>query len=110
MGAKLANWKTRNLSFAGRGILVRTVSQTLLSYAMQTYLLPKQLCKTLDNKLRDFWWGFSEQGVKHLYPKPWSTICVPKEVGGLGFRRMYDINVAFVTKLVWQLNTKNDKL
>lgn len=45
-----------------------------------------------------------------MYLKAWSSLCIPKEAGGLGFRQMKDINEAFVTKLVWQLNTDTRKL
>lgn len=90
--------------------LVRSVAQILPMYAMQTYLLSKKICMWMDAYMRDFWWGFTRQWEKHLYSKAWSTICAPKEARGFCFRIMYDINTAFVTKLVWQLQTQLDKL
>lgn len=110
VGTQLASWKAKHLSFAGRGVLARTIAQTIPSYAMQTYLLPKKVCTRIDAQICDFWWGFNGPGEKHLYLKAWDTICVPKEAGGLGFRRMYDINTAFITKLTWLLNLRTDKL
>lgn len=107
---KLASWKARTLSFAGRGILVKTVIQSIPSYTMQTTLLPVKICKDIDGLSRDFWWGKTVDKDHQLYLKGWSSICAPKEAGGLGFRLMKDSNIAFLTKLVWQLNTRPDKL
>lgn len=77
---------------------------------MQTYLLPKGLRTKLDAMIRDFWWGYDQDKQRHLYLKSWNALCALKEAGGLGFRRMRDINEAFITKLVWQLHTREDCL
>lgn len=108
--AKLAGWKAKALSFAGRSTLIQSVAQTLPSYTMQTYILPVGICKKIDGLLRDFWWGKDMQKKNHLYLKSWKKICVPKEAGGLGFRTMVDMNLALTTKLAWQLCTKPNKL
>lgn len=39
VGARLASWKAKDLSFAGRGVLVKVVAQTLPSYAMHFKLI-----------------------------------------------------------------------
>lgn len=33
----------------------------------------------------------------------WDAICKPKDVGGLGIRRLYDMNRALIAKLGWLL-------
>lgn len=68
---KLAGWKLKVLSYAGRSILIQAVAQTLPSYAMQTYAIPVGLCRRIDGHLRDFWWGFPKNGKRHLYLKSW---------------------------------------
>lgn len=43
-------------------------------------------------------------------PKCWDSICLPKSVGGLGFKRMFDVNKALIAKLAWSIASSNDKL
>lgn len=92
---KLAAWKLRSLSFDGRGMLIKSAAQTIPAYTMQTYLISKSICSEIDKE--------KERGT---YLKAWSEVCLPKEAGGLGLRRMGDINIAFITKLICLLNTQ----
>lgn len=41
-----------------------------------------------------------------LHLKNWDSICTLKQAGGLGIRRMMDVNIAHVTKLGWKVCTK----
>lgn len=93
----LAGWKARSLSQAGRTIL-QSVAMALPSYYMYVFLLPKQVCRRLDTKIKNFWWGF-DGTVRRLHPKSWASICKSKLCVGLGLRRMEDLNRAFVAKL-----------
>ena len=51
---KLAGWKARFLSFAGRSILVKSVMSSIPNYVMQAATLPSHLCEKLDKINRDF--------------------------------------------------------
>lgn len=53
---------------------------------------------------RIFLWG-SPYG-----PVAWSTICCPKEEGGLGVRDLNAWNSALMTKLIWNLHLKKDSM
>ena len=85
------------------------MAQTLPLYMMQNVLLPVSLTAKLDQLVRDFWWGFKEDTGRHLYLKTWDTICSPKQVGGLGFRRFRDYNMALLTKMNWQMYVEPHK-
>ncbi|KAL3839320.1 hypothetical protein ACJIZ3_023911 [Penstemon smallii] len=106
---KLNGWKCKNLSQAGRTILVKTVAQSLPIYPMSTFLLPKSICSTLDKIIRKFWWGSNDKG-NSLMLKSWSTICLPKSKGGLEFRKTEDFNRALVTKLTWKVASNDNEL
>ncbi|KAG8374776.1 hypothetical protein BUALT_Bualt10G0030900 [Buddleja alternifolia] len=109
MSHKLAGWKQKNLSFAGRITLLKSVAQALPVYQMSTFLLPKHLCNDLDHLMRTFLWNPS-QNNKVLALKSWDTICSPKSRGGLGLHRAFDLNKALVGKLAWTLCTYSSKI
>lgn len=80
----------------------------LPSYIIQTFILPTSLCDKMDRLIRGFWWGFGNQ-KRGLCLRAWDLIFTPKLAGGLGIRHMKDINLAFVTKLGWNLCTQPSK-
>lgn len=82
---KLFAWKAKVLAFEERGILIKSVAQSLPIYTIQTFLIPSTTCSKVDSLLRDFWWGANTDGKHGLYLKSWHSMCTPKEAGGLGF-------------------------
>lgn len=48
---RLASWKLKALSLAGRTVLIKTVAMAIPSYTMQTTLLPSGLCVMLDGMI-----------------------------------------------------------
>ena len=54
---KLAGWKARFLSFAGRSVLVKSVMSSIPNYVMQAASLLAHLCEKLDKINQDFLWG-----------------------------------------------------
>jgi hypothetical protein len=40
--------------------------------------------------------------------KAWGSLCKPKEMGGLGLRRMREVNLALISKLGWNLLNNTD--
>jgi hypothetical protein len=51
--------------------------------------------------------GFPPSKARNLSLKSWSSICLPKAVGGLGFRLMMDVNLSLIAKLGWKLLTNS---
>ena len=51
VGRKIAGWKGRLLSSAGREILIKAIAQTTPTYTMSCFKLPDSFCKDL--KLND---------------------------------------------------------
>lgn len=70
---------------------------------MQVFLWPKQLTSKLDSLTQDFFWGGNKVGGRRLYLHSWSSICYVKKDRGLGIQKFLNINMAFVTKLGWQV-------
>ncbi|KAG8383539.1 hypothetical protein BUALT_Bualt04G0024000 [Buddleja alternifolia] len=99
---KLSGWKAKNLSQAGRLILLKTVAQAIPVYQMSHYLLPISICSKLDASMRKFSWGH-DPNKNHLHLMAWDDICRPKALGGLGLRKMKDLNFALLSKLAWKM-------
>lgn len=106
--SKLCSWKRRSLSMAGRTTLIKSILQALPSYTMQTFLLPKCITTTMDRIMKNFFWGFNLEEHHRLHLQSWRHICRPKDHGGVGIRRIRDLNMAM--KLNWTISTTPSKL
>ena len=107
---KMEGWRAKTLSQAGRSVLIKAVAAAMPSYAMSTFLIPKSFCMKLDQMFKNFWWGFPPKKIKNLSLKSWNSLCFPKVRGGLGFRKMENVNLALITKLGWKLLSHLDSM
>ncbi|XP_042515364.1 actin-related protein 4 [Macadamia integrifolia] len=103
---RLQLWKGRLLSFAGRFVLIRSVLQASYIYWSGTFGLPESIISKLESIFASFLWKGSEC-VRFLCPSSWVAVCLPKE-GGLGIRRIKDVNSAGIIKLAWKIISKKD--
>lgn len=95
--AKLALWKRKMLSFAGRLTLIKSVLDSLAGYYISIVKLPKGVAKEIDKLKASFLWGSSEIRRK-IHLVNWKTVTLSKEQGGLGVRRVRDINDFMLAK------------
>lgn len=91
-------WNHRFISKAGREILLKTVLQALSTYAMGVFLLPKGLIKSIETTINSYWWKGGGSDRKGITWKNWSSMCMPKKWGGLGFRDLHSFNLALLSK------------
>ena len=73
-------------------------------------MLLAPLCHKLDQMFKKIWWGFPSKKARNLSLKSWDSHCLPKSQGGLGFRKMKDVNLALISKLGWKLHTGSDSM
>ena len=57
LAKKLAGWKEKLLSKAGKEVLIKIVAQTIPTYTMSCFKIPDSLCDEMTNLIRNFWWG-----------------------------------------------------
>ena len=107
---KIEGWRAKTLSQAGRLVLIKAVVATVPSYAMSTFLLPKSLCRKLDNMFKNFWRGFPLMKVRNPYLKSWDSFCSLKVFGDLDFKKMEDVNLVFISKLGWKLHSNSNSM
>ena len=55
--SKLAGWRSKLLSKAGRLVLVKAAAAPVAEYYMQCQSLPAKVCDQVDKIIRDFLWG-----------------------------------------------------
>ena len=58
---KIAGWKGKLLSNAGREILIKAVAQATPTYTMNCFKLPDSLCSEINSMVGGFWWGKKEK-------------------------------------------------
>ncbi|XP_062075046.1 uncharacterized protein LOC133779059 [Humulus lupulus] len=109
---KLHTWSSRHLSFAGRAQLINYVLLGIRTFWMSIFILPKSVIKEIDQLCRNFLWGFkdsnSNRSKMHLIA--WDQVCLPKSLGGLGFKEGSNWNKVLLAKFFWVVSSKQDIL
>ncbi|GLT67726.1 hypothetical protein SLA2020_400130 [Shorea laevis] len=106
---RLSLWKANQLSFAGRQVLIHSVSSTMANHVMQIVKLPSSTCSDIDRANREFLWGGAD-GNRKIPLVRWERVCTPKSFGGLGFRATSLMNEALLAKLGWKVLTEPNAL
>ena len=99
---KLAKWKQRHLLFGGRVTLIKSVLTSIPIYFFSFFRVPKKVQDKLVRIQRRFLWGGDQDQVKIAWVK-WDTVCLPKEVGGLGIKDINYFNLSLLGKWKWSL-------
>jgi hypothetical protein len=102
--AKLSNWKAKQLSFAGRVTLSKSVIEAMPIYPMMTTAIPKACLHEIQKIQRGFIWGEVGNGKKY-HAVSWENVTKPKALGGLGIRRLVHMNKACLMKLAWAIRS-----
>ena len=85
--SKLARWKAKYLSFAGRTVLIKLVMSAIPNYVMQGVALPVHICEKIDKVNWDFLWGsMSEKKKKDAHGGLEQNCEVQRRKRGLGIQ------------------------
>lgn len=101
---RILDWKGCTLTYAGRLELLNSVIQGVVAFWIQNFPLPSTVIDHVVSMCRKFLWGGK------LAPLAWETICLPKDEGGLGIHDFTFWNLAFLSKVVWNIHCKKDSL
>ena len=103
MTPKIRQWSTKNLSYAGRVVLINSVLMAIQSYWSQIIILPNKIIKEINNICKAFLWK-SREDFSGPGAVAWEKLCQPKRCGGLGFRNLSLWNKAACFKHVWAID------
>ncbi|CAA0808193.1 Uncharacterized mitochondrial protein AtMg00310 [Striga hermonthica] len=106
---RLQSWRINLFSSAGREILIKAVVQSIPTYFMSLFRIPKFICDQLLSLVAPFWWG-SREGERKLSWVKWSRLTLSKQLGGLGFRDLSKFNQALLGKQAWRVLSEPDSL
>ncbi|CAM8982876.1 unnamed protein product [Rhodiola kirilowii] len=106
---KTESWSSKNLSSGGKEILIKAVLQALPQFAMNCFILPEQIIKKMHSSIRNFWWSHSSSKKPMHWIKS-QILCQDRSMGGLGFKDLNCINMAFLAKQAWRIYTQPDLL
>lgn len=102
---RLAIWKAKLLSRAGRLVLIKTVLNCLPLYYLSIFKIPRKVAMKIIKLQRNFFW-FLEANRKGIPLVSWEIILELKELGGLGVGDLIIKNAVFLFKWWWSFHIK----
>ena len=97
------------LSRMGKEVLIKAVAQSIPTYSMGVFQLPKKMCDELDSMCAKFWWG-QVGDERKIHWKSWSKLTEAKRMGGIGFRDLRTFNLAMLARQWWRLIQEQESL
>lgn len=107
---KIQGWNNKILSRAGRTVLLKNVAQSIPSYCMSCFKIPKTLCQEMERLMNGFRWCSTGNAVKGIRWLSWDRKGLSKDEGGLGFRNLTGFNLALLGKHCWKFITNPQSL
>ncbi|KAL4346974.1 hypothetical protein GQ457_17G005290 [Hibiscus cannabinus] len=105
---KLAGWKVKNLSFAGRVTLIKSVLNSLPVYYMFIFPMPAAVNSKISSLVARFLWGSMDN--KSIHWIRWEDLVLPKSCGGLGLISFKTKNRALLNKWLWRFGVEKNSL
>ncbi|CAL5344867.1 unnamed protein product [Camellia sinensis] len=107
--ARLAGWKRRMLSFAGRLVLIKSALSCLPVYYLSLFRMPEGVAKDFERIQAAFLWGGLDLKRKvHLVK--WEEVTNSIENGGLGVRKVRVANSCLLLKWWWRFACESKAL
>lgn len=107
--SKLSTWKAKQLSFAGRVSLSRSVLDAIPIYPMMYIIIPKSCTQEFQWLQHAFMWGEDDDKRKY-HAVSRSTMQLPRYLGAFGLCNLGTMNIDCFLKMVWRLHQGEENL
>ena len=99
---RFLSWTSKALSYAGRLQLIKSVIASMTNFWCAAFCLPQACIEEIESMCSAFLWS----GSPHDSSKAkiaWEEVCYPYAEGGLGIRRVREVSIVLMLKLIWRL-------
>nr|GEX46816.1 hypothetical protein [Tanacetum cinerariifolium] len=89
--------------------LIQSVLSSLHVYWSSVFMLPSRVLLDIEQIMRGFLWS-QDNMSRGKVKVAWDVICLPKQEGGLGIRRLDHFNKALMVSHVWKILSLKESL
>jgi hypothetical protein len=104
-----SDWSEKYMSSGAKEIIIKSVLQSISTYAMGFFKFLAGLTDDLMQIIRNFWWG-DEEDRRRMHWMSWEKMARPKSHGGMGFRDLRVFSQALLARQAWCLLRYPDSL
>lgn len=87
----------RLLSYGGKEIFITSILQSPSTYALFVFHAPRGTLEEMQSKISQISWVCKEKG-RGCAMLAWDKVCLPKGMGGLGFRDLRRFKLALLSR------------
>ncbi|XP_077231884.1 uncharacterized protein LOC143864904 [Tasmannia lanceolata] len=106
---RLDTWKRNLVSKGGRLTLIKAVLPNIPIYHLSLFKCPISIAKRIELIQRRFPWGGSKE-TRSFSLVSWEDVCKPVLGGGLGIRKIKQVNAALMGKWLWRYGEEQSQL
>lgn len=90
-------------------MLIKSTHTSLPIYFLSLFIIPVSVAEKLEWIMHNFLLG-SNPDARQYHLLAWNKVCIPIAMGGLGTRRIREINAALLSKWKWSFGISDGKM